>query len=63
MKPKGIPKRRGSPFKPSMGYSGIAIDLLSSISITQTQISETVEVTKPTEPLESITETVAVVIT
>lgn len=64
MKPKGIRKAGIGAKKPSMGYSGIAVDILSSITITKTEISETVEVNNPTtHPTETITETVVVVVT
>jgi len=64
MKPKGIRKAGVAAKKPSMGYSGIAVDILSTIMVTKTEISETVEVNKPTaHPTETITESVIVVVT
>jgi len=63
MKPKGIRKPGIGSHKPSHGYSGIAIDILSSITVTQTRIEETVEVTTPTEPTETISESVVVAVT
>lgn len=63
MKPKGIRRMIGSSLRPSMGYTGITVDLLSSVNVVQNQIEAEVEVTKPTEPLETISEGVAVVVT
>lgn len=63
MKPKGIPQRRGSRYKPSMGYTGVAVDLFSTIAADRNTIEESVEVTKPTAPSETIVESVAVVVT
>jgi len=64
MKPKGIRKPGMDYKRPSMGYSGIAVDMLSSITITKTEISESVEVNNPlAHPTQTITEVVGVVIT
>lgn len=64
MEPKGIRKPGMEYKRPSMGYSGITVDLLSSISITKTEISETVEVNNPTaHPTQTITESVIVAVT
>lgn len=64
MKPKGIRKPGISSHRPSHGYSGVAVDILSGITITKTEISEKVEVNNPTgHGTESITEDVIVVVT
>lgn len=63
MKPKGIRKGGMEYKRPSMGYSGVTLDMLSSIMIEQTAISEEVEITKPTEPDVNISESVGVVVT
>jgi len=63
MKPKGIRKPGMQYKRPSMGYTGVAVDMLSSISFSMNAIEETVEVTKPTFPLNAIIESVIVVVT
>lgn len=65
MKPKGIRKPGlASPLKPSMGYSGIAVDMLSKVSYDKNSITETVEMNAALmNPEQTITEGVGVVIT
>jgi len=63
MRPKGIRKAGMAAHHPSMGYTGISIDILSTISADMNAIKESVEVTKPTAPKETIIETVVVAVT
>ena len=63
MKPKGI-RKRGAIRAKRFGYTGIAIDLLSTISGDINTITESVEVNKPTtHQTNTIAEIVGVVVT
>jgi len=63
MKPKGI-RKRGAIKARVKGYTGIAVDLLSTISVDINKITESVEVNNPTtHQTNTITQTVGVVIT
>ena len=62
MKPKGI-RMGGMKYKrPSMGYSGVTVDMLSSFVVHKNTISETVNL-ESTSIVNNISEIVGVVVT
>jgi len=64
MKPKGIRKPGLGSYRPSLGFSGVAVDIVSTITTAKIVISESVEVNKPTtHQTQTITEGVGVVVT
>ena len=63
MRPKGI-RKRGAIRASAKGYTGIAVDLLSTLSVDINQITETVVVNDPTtHQTQTIVQTVGVAVT
>jgi len=64
MRPKGIRKPCLGAYRPSLGFSGIAIDIVSTITTSKIVISESVVVNDPTtHQTNTIAEVVGVVVT